>query len=135
MEGIMTSKEINIIYTNDLISNLKQLKENPKAFINIVTLNNLIIYLNGFCNGLIYALVKEANEDEYIFYKSPDTLVREYLEDSYLIPKTNKINTVDPNYTMVMYFKNKYPNISSQINEFIDLAIKCYGFERLKSYE
>jgi predicted nucleotidyltransferase len=95
----------------------------------IPTLENLIILLDGFSYGVIGQLVKEANEDEYIVYKSPDILVKEELIRDCLIPESKRSNTINPNYTMIMYFKNKYSDPNERLNNFIDMALKCYTNE------
>ena len=128
----MTSQNITKEYNLEVLRFLEQMRKNPKTFLNIVTLDNVIIYLDGFCNGLIGQLVKKAEEDEYIFYKTPDNLVKEYLVASYLIPESKRANVINPNNTMIMYFKNKYPKILEQVDAFLDIAYKCYTYEMAK---
>ena len=128
----MTSQNITKEYNLEVLRFLEQMKKNPKTFLNIVTLDNVLIYLDGYCNGLIGQLVKKADEEEYIFYKTPDNLVKEYLVASYLIPESKRANVINPNYTMIMYFKNKYSSIKEQVEAFLDIAYKCYTYELAK---
>lgn len=125
----MTSLEITKKFNYEMIYFLQQVRSNVKTFITIPTLENLILFLDGYSHGLIGQLIKEANEEEYIMYKSPDIVVKEELIRMCLIPESKRSNTVNPNYTMVMYFKNKFPSILEQIDHFLDLAIKCYAYE------
>ena len=125
----MTNLEINKKFNLEMIYFLNQIKNNVKSFLSVPTLENLIILLDGSSYGVIGQLVKEANEDEYIVYKSPDILVKEELIRNCLIPESKRSNTINPNYTMIMYFKNKYTDPNERLNNFIDLALKCYANE------
>ena len=125
----MNSLEITKEFNLEMLRFLDQMKNNIKTFINVPTLENVITFLDGYCYGLVGQLIKKANEDEYIVYKSPDMLVKEELIRQCLIPESKKENTINPNYTMIMYYKNKYSDFNQRIEEFISLAMKCYAYE------
>ena len=125
----MNSLEIIKEFNLEMLHFLEQIRNNVKAFVNIPTLENIIIFLDGYSYGLIGQLIKKANEDEYIVYKSPDMLVKEELIRQCLIPESKKNSTINFNYTMIMYFKNKYIDSNQRIEEFISLAMKCYASE------
>ena len=128
----MNSLEITKEFNLEMMFFLEQMKNNIKTFVSISTLENVITFLDGYCHGLVGQLIKKANEEEYIVYKSPDMLVKEELVRQCLIPETKRQNTINPNYTMIMYYKNKYPDLNQRVLEFILLAIKCYAYEIAK---
>jgi hypothetical protein len=125
----MTTLEITKEFNLEMLRFLEQFKSNVKTFVSIPTLENVITFLDGYCYGLVGQLIKKADEEEYIVYKSPDMLVKEELIRQCLIPETKRQNTINPNYTMIMFYKNKYADINQRIEEFITLAMKCYAYE------
>lgn len=125
----MTLKELTKIYNDEMINFLLQFSSNIKDFLPIPTLESIITFLNGFANGLMAMLIKNIQEDEIVVYYTPDTLVKEYLIKSSYLPESKKGNTIDPNYTLITFFKNKYSSNNERVSKFIELAISCYSYE------
>lgn len=125
----MTGNQVTKTFYMELLHFLHQMKHNPKMFFRIPTIENIITYLRGYSDGVIGVLIKECEEDVYVLYNSPDTLVRQHLIETCEIPETKSSSTVDYNYTMIMYFKNKYPENDKRVDAFLDLCIKCYQYE------
>lgn len=125
----MTLKELTKIYNDEMINFLLQFNSNIKEFLPIPTLESTITFLNGFANGLMAMLIKNVQENEIVVYYTPDTLVKEYLIKSSYLPESKKGNTIDPNYTLITFFKNKYSSNNERVSKFIELAISCYSYE------